>query len=176
MKNRIISAAFIAIVAFFAAPANAQSPIPTDPPEPPQIECVASSFVGSQFDYNPDDYTTFEMVFDPAACAINISFPKNPNEFIGNYYLVETFLIYGDSLLSPPITPGDPFYGHDLLVLPIDIIGPFPGGLAQIYIPYEPTLIGLPLYFQGIAEFITTVHFPIVPEFVLTNGVQGVFN
>ncbi|MFN0205289.1 MAG: hypothetical protein ACKVS6_03115 [Planctomycetota bacterium] len=176
MKNRILTTAIIATFAILVSitgNAGAQGPIP---PDPPKFSCVASTFEGSQFDYNSDDYTTFEMTFDPSACALNLNFPKNPNFFIGNYYLVAHYLIFGEALLSPSIPLGDPFYGHDLLVLPTDVLGPFPGGSSQLYIPYEPALIGLTFYFQGIAEFITTVSFPIVPEYVLTNGVKGVFN
>ena len=127
------------------------------------------------FDYDANDYTTFHLAWASSGSAIELTLIKNPNETIGNYYLTEHYLIYGTQFLNPPITLDWPFYGHNLLIVPDDILGPFPGGTSVIPVPNDPNLIGMTFLFQGLATFITTVHFPIEPEYVLQNGVKGTF-
>lgn len=134
--------------------------------------CPIQSIATTNFDYNPDDYTTMAVGFDPSTCQLTLQMVKNPNETIGNYYLTQHYLMVGDVLLLPPIPLSLPFYGHDLLILPGDVIGPLPGGKSALTLPNDPTLVGKHFFLQGIAEFITTVHFPIEPEYVLLHGVS----
>jgi hypothetical protein len=142
--------------------------LPDDPP------CPFAGIQTANFAYDPDAYTTWSMGWSPEKCSVVLQMIKNPNIFIGNYYLVEHYLIYGQQRLDPPFTIGEPFYG-DLLVLPDDILGPFPGGSSDLAVPPDPALVGLTFEFQAIATFITTVHFPIEPEYVMLHGITGTF-
>lgn len=83
--------------------------------------------------------------------------------------------MYGDALLAPSLPLDWPFYGHPLSIIPADIIGPFPGGQSTLAVPPDPALVGSTFYVQCIAVFITTVHFPIEPEYVLQQTIQLTF-
>ncbi|MBI3819544.1 MAG: hypothetical protein HY286_12685 [Planctomycetes bacterium] len=170
MKFSLLSLAGPALLCIpaLSVPAAAQS---NDPPP-----CVFSGITTQDFDYNPDDYTAAFVTWAPDICSIHLSIEKISPYFIGNYYLVQHYLMYGTSILDDPIFVDWPFYGHNLLIMPDDILGPFDGGSSDIAPPNDPNLVGQTFYLQAIAVFITTVHFPIEPEYVLQQGIALTFN
>jgi hypothetical protein len=123
----------------------------------------------------PFDYPHFEVSFDAPNCLLTTKFVPNPNEFIGNYYLVANYLIYGETLLPQPLFLDPPFYGHQLYVLPIDIISNGTGGISTYSIPPDPVLVGKTFYLQDIGQYMYTLSLPPQMDFILTYGIAMTF-
>lgn len=140
-----------------------------------QSGCVFSGISTQDIEYSADDYTAWHATWVPENCAIRFSLYKNSPYFIGNYYLTGHYVMYGDALLDPSIPLDWPFYGHNVLILPTDILGPYSGGESEVAPPNDPNLVGVTFYIQLIATFITTVHFPIETEFSLQHAMALTF-
>jgi hypothetical protein len=121
----------------------------------------------------PFDYPKFELTLDPAGCTLETKFVPDPNRIIGNYYLTGNFLIYGDFPLTPGLPLGEPFFGFELLVLPLDVLGPFPGNAASLPVPPDPLLLGRTFYFQDIARYMYTLSLPPGIDYILTYGIAA---
>jgi hypothetical protein len=146
----------------FLSPANAQGPA-----------CPIAGISTTDFGTPPFDLTTLHLGWSQATCSLEVALVQDRCCVIVNMYLTRHFLIYGTALLPQPIPLPYPFFGHDLLVLPIDVLGPYDGKTSSISVPPDPALVGQKFLFQGIAEFITTTSFPIEPDYLLTHGVSG---
>lgn len=148
------------LVVSLASPCFAQDPPP----------CPFTGITTVDIEYSIDDYTAFRAEWNATECAIDFTIYKNGPYFIGNYYLTGHYIMYGDSLLDPTIPLDWPFYGHNILIAPIDILGWYQGGQSTIAPPYDANLIGMTIYIQAIATFITTVHFPLETEYALQHA------
>ncbi len=162
MRMLLVSSLFAGCL--LAGPAAAQAPCPIS-------GIQTTPFWGTAI--QPFGNPIFELGWDATQCALTVRVEPDPCCFVGNQFFLGHYLIYGDVQLVPPFELPSPFSGQPLLVVPTDVLGPFPGPTSSILVPPDPMLVGRTFLFQGIAEFITTLSIPVLHDYVLSHGISG---
>ncbi|MFN0207355.1 MAG: hypothetical protein ACKVS6_13705 [Planctomycetota bacterium] len=153
IRSFITMTAMAAVAAFAAPESSAQvGPVPV---------CSISGF--TTIDYGQGSGFIGPMVahysFNAADCAIDIKIeaPSCCNTYFQGFYLM-----FGTTPLPPgafPL-PSPPFWsGSDLLIIPDDAIGLFPGNTGSVMIPPNPQLPGMTFYLQNLGVYFTTIGF-----------------
>ena len=84
--------------------------------------------------------TRLNLLWDPASCSLEVSLDAFS---CCNVYATQHHVLFGDQLLSTPVSLGRPFLsGSQLLVRRSFLSGAIPGTASNFAVPPDPALIG----------------------------------
>lgn len=150
LNMRIVPLLSLAIITVLLAPSISAQ---TDPAEP---VCPVAGF--TQVDYGTGSGWIAPMVahygMNAAKCSIDM---KIEAFSCCNTYFQEFYLMYGEYPIYPGLAlPEPPFWSlSELLVAPVDVIGPFSGDTGSVAIPNNPQLPGMTFYLQCLGVWTT---------------------
>lgn len=100
------------------------------------------------------------VALDTSACRLDFGYAQDPVS-CGNVVLTQNALLLGVTDLPNGIPLGPLFLpGSELHVVPLAILGPFPGKTASLVLPDDPALIGARIFFQSLPAFFSSFPFP----------------
>jgi hypothetical protein len=118
---------------------------------------------------------TLQASFDAGACTLGFGYAQD-SFWCGNTFLTQHLLIVGLQPLPGGVPVGDPFLpGSRLYVLPLTVLGPFPGAASSFSLDGAPALSGVTIQVQTAPTWITTVSLPIEPQTGLSSALTLTF-